>query len=102
MTVLSSLIINNYTVSLANNQAKIIAFCDGIELPPQTVQAFITATSQSDKYCKQHPAKSYSLTIFRAVRRKDANIFPAALLAIFPWISVLFTSIFIVIHFMAA
>jgi hypothetical protein len=39
MTVLSNLIINNYTVSLANNRAKIIAFRDGVELPPQTVQA---------------------------------------------------------------
>ncbi|KAH9970021.1 hypothetical protein BGW80DRAFT_1461640 [Lactifluus volemus] len=79
MAVLSNEIV--YTAMLATNRAQITAFLDGVELSPQAVQLLITATGQSYKYSEQHPA---------------------VLLAIFPWIPVLFTSILVVILYVAA
>ncbi|KAH9963694.1 hypothetical protein BGW80DRAFT_822084 [Lactifluus volemus] len=78
MTLLTNQII--YTVYFANNRAKITAFRDGVKLPPETAQAIVTATGQSTKYSKQHPA---------------------LLLAHFGWFSVLFTAILVVILFVA-
>ncbi|KAH9963696.1 hypothetical protein BGW80DRAFT_1448133 [Lactifluus volemus] len=78
MTLLSNHIV--YTINVANNGAKITAFRDGVKLPQETAQAIVTATGQSTKYSKQHPA---------------------VLLAIFGWFSVLFTSILVVILIVA-
>ncbi|KAH9970025.1 hypothetical protein BGW80DRAFT_1461643 [Lactifluus volemus] len=79
MAVLSNEIV--YTAKLATNRAQITAFLGGRELSPQAVQLYIIATGQSYKYSEQHPA---------------------VLLAIFPWISVLFTSVFVVVLYVAA
>ena len=44
-----------YTVFVANRRAKVDAFLDGVQLPPQTVQAALAAAGESDKYSSQHP-----------------------------------------------
>jgi hypothetical protein len=78
MTLLINQIV--YTTFLANHRAKITAFLDGVKLSPQTVQAFITAIGQSDKYSKQHPGKSCSSTVFGAVRTKMPTFFQLSFL----------------------
>jgi len=70
-----------YTVIVATHRAKIDAFLGGVQLPAQTVQGAIAAAGESDKYSKLHAA---------------------VLLAIFPWISLLFLAILIAVLFMAA
>jgi len=70
-----------YTVIVATHRAKIDAFFGGVQLPEQTVQGGLAAAGESDKYRKLHPV---------------------VLLAIFPWISLLFTIALIVVLFMAA
>ncbi|KAI0002524.1 hypothetical protein BJV74DRAFT_604703 [Russula compacta] len=69
-----------YTVFVATHRAKVDAFLGGAQLPAQTVQAGLAAAGESDKYSKLHPA---------------------VLLAIFPWISLLFTS-FLILLLLAA
>jgi len=70
-----------YTIFVANRHAKVDAFLNGVQLPPQTVQAALAAAGESDKYSSQHPV---------------------VLLAIFPWITLVFTTALIVVLFMAA
>jgi len=70
-----------YTVAVATHRAKIDAFLGRVQLPAQTVQGAITAAGESDKYSKLHSA---------------------VLLAIFPWISLVFLTALIVILFTAA
>ncbi|KAI0254570.1 hypothetical protein BJV78DRAFT_928869 [Lactifluus subvellereus] len=70
-----------YTVFVANHRAKITAFLDGLQLPAQLVQATLSGAGESDKYSKLHSA---------------------VLLAILPWISLLFTVVLIVVLFVAA
>jgi len=70
-----------YTVAVASHRAKIDAFLGGVQLPAQTVQGAIAAAGESDKYSKLHPA---------------------VLLAIFPWITLVFVSALIVVLFTAA
>jgi len=70
-----------YTVFVANHRAKIDAFVGGVQLPASAVQAAIAAAGETDKYSKLHSA---------------------VLLAIFPWITLLFTTILIFVLFAAA
>jgi len=70
-----------YTVCVAKRRAKIDAFLGGEQLPAEVVQATISAEGESTKYSKLHPA---------------------VLLAIFPWISLLFGTVLIFILFAAA
>ncbi|KAH9965261.1 hypothetical protein BC827DRAFT_1153585 [Russula dissimulans] len=70
-----------YTVFVANHWAKIDAFLDGVQLPASTVQAAIAAAGETNEYSKLHFA---------------------VLLAIFPWITLLFTTILIFVLFAAA
>ncbi|KAI0001184.1 hypothetical protein BJV77DRAFT_1155602 [Russula vinacea] len=70
-----------YTAFVATRSAKIDAFLDGQQLPAQVIQATLAADGESAKYCKLHPA---------------------VLLAIFPWIALLFTTFLIYILFAAA
>jgi len=70
-----------YTVFVAKHRAKITAFLNGLQLPAPAVQAALSEAGESDKYSKLHPV---------------------VLLAIFPWISLLFTVVLIVVLFMAA
>ncbi|KAI0300561.1 hypothetical protein B0F90DRAFT_1723965 [Multifurca ochricompacta] len=70
-----------YTVFVANHHAKITAFLEGVQLPPQIVQAGLATLGASDKYSKLHPA---------------------VLLAVFPWIALLFNIILVVVLLTAA
>ncbi|KAI9451780.1 hypothetical protein F5148DRAFT_532466 [Russula earlei] len=70
-----------YTVFVARHRAKVDAFLGGEQLPAQTVQAAISAAGLSDKYSKIHSA---------------------VLLAVFPWISLLFNVILIAVLLAAA
>jgi type IV secretory pathway TrbD component len=70
-----------YTDFVANRSARIDAFLDGQQLPAQVVQATLAADGESAKYNKLHPA---------------------VLLAIFPWIALLFATVLIFILFAAA
>ncbi|KAI0292026.1 hypothetical protein BC826DRAFT_1105740 [Russula brevipes] len=70
-----------YTVFVATHRAKIDAFLGGVQLPAQTVQGALAAAGESDKYSKLHPA---------------------VLLAIFPWISLVFVTILILVLLAAA
>jgi len=70
-----------YTICTAHRHAKIDAFLDGKQLPAQTVQAALVAAGESTKYSKLHFA---------------------VLLAICPWISLLFSVALILILFAAA
>jgi hypothetical protein len=70
-----------YTDFTATRYAKVTAFLGSVQLPAATLQAALAASGLSDKYSKLHHA---------------------VLLAIFPWIALLFTIILIVILFAAA
>ncbi|KAI9465848.1 hypothetical protein BJY52DRAFT_492531 [Lactarius psammicola] len=70
-----------YTIITANRHAKVDAFLGGVQLPSATLQAALAARGLSDKYSKLHHA---------------------VLLAIFPWIALLFNAILVVILFAAA
>jgi len=70
-----------YTAFVATRRAKVDAFLGGVQLPAETVQAALAAAGGSDKYSSQHPV---------------------VLLAIFPWITLVFTTALIVVLFMAA
>jgi len=70
-----------YTAFVATRRAKVDAFLGGVQLPAETVQAALAAAGGSDKYSSQHPV---------------------VLLAIFPWITLVFTTALIIVLFMAA
>ncbi|KAI9441370.1 hypothetical protein H4582DRAFT_1810761 [Lactarius indigo] len=70
-----------YTIFTANHHAKVDGFLNGVQIPPATFQAALVAEGLSDKYSKLHHA---------------------VLLAIFPWIALLFNAILVVILFAAA
>lgn len=86
-----------YTVITATHHAKIDAFLRGVQLPAATVQEGLVAAGLSDKYSKLHAGKSQAITCSTALMS-----FAAVLLAIFPWIALLFNVIVIVILFAAA
>ncbi|KAH9072927.1 hypothetical protein EDB83DRAFT_143354 [Lactarius deliciosus] len=70
-----------YTIFTANHHAKVDAFLGSVQIPPATLQATLVAEGLSDKYSKLHHA---------------------VLLAIFPWITLLFTAILVAVLFAAA
>jgi hypothetical protein len=59
-----------YTVFIATRRAKIDAFLDGVQLPPQTVQAALAAAGASDKYNSQHTG-----TLYGRIRDQYVNFF---------------------------
>lgn len=85
---------------VATHRAKIDAFLGGVQLPAQTVQAGLAATGESDKYSKLHPGTPYAFT-FGGLGIKILTFLSAVLLAIFPWISLLFTT-FLILLLLAA
>jgi len=63
-----------YTVFVANRRAKVDAFLNGVQLPPQTVQAALAAAGESDKYSSQHPGAIHRL-ILGGFRDQYINFF---------------------------
>jgi len=88
-----------YTVFVANHRAKIDAFLGGVQLPASTVQAAIAAAGETDKYSKLHSGTSWCAS---SLGTEILTFLQAVLLAIFPWITLLFTGILIFILFAAA
>jgi hypothetical protein len=89
-----------YTAFVATRSAKIDAFLDGQQLPAQVIQATLAADGESAKYCKLHPGTSNGVI---HLWNFGAKFFSSAvLLAIFPWIALLFTTFLIYILFAAA
>jgi len=70
-----------YTDFTATRYAKITAYLDGVQLPAATTQAALATTGLSNKYSKLHHT---------------------VLLAIFPWIALLFNIILVVVLFAAS
>jgi hypothetical protein len=90
-----------YTIFVANRNAKIDAFLAGKQLPAQVVQAALAEAGESTKYSKLHPGTSHrEHACFRNMLLTFSP--PAVLLAIFPWISSIFSIVLILVLFAAA
>jgi len=89
-----------YTAFVATRRAKVDAFLGGVQLPPQTVQGALAAAGESDKYSSQHPGTPYGHS--RPLSGPTLTSSLVVLLAIFPWITLVFTTALIVVLFMAA
>jgi hypothetical protein len=88
------------TLFVATRDGGIDAFLDGQQLPAQVVQATLAAQGASTKYSKIHPR-----ALHRVIRLWNfgANLFfSVVLLAIFPWIALLFATFLIAVLFAAA
>ncbi|KAI0260759.1 hypothetical protein BC834DRAFT_973211 [Gloeopeniophorella convolvens] len=70
-----------YTIFTATRTSKVTAFLGGLQLPPEAIQEALAASGETDVYHKLNFV---------------------VLLSIFPWISLLFTVILIVVLFAAA
>lgn len=87
---------------MANRNAKVDAFVAGRQLPAQAVQAALAAAGESTKYSDLHPGAP--IPFVADFRNRGANFFSpsAVLLAIFPWIALIFSIVLILVLFAAA